>query len=58
MTGTASAPIAVVDQFFHALASGDAAAASALLDPAVIIYESGSVEHRAERTRPSTWVRT
>jgi ketosteroid isomerase-like protein/mono/diheme cytochrome c family protein len=40
----ASAPAAVVDQFFQALASGDAAAASALLDPAVVIYESGNVE--------------
>ncbi len=33
VTGTASAPAAVVDQFFHALASGDAGAASALLIP-------------------------
>jgi mono/diheme cytochrome c family protein len=44
VTEHASAPAAVVDQFFQALASGDAIAASALLDPAVVIYESGSVE--------------
>jgi ketosteroid isomerase-like protein len=44
VTGTASAPAAVADQFFQALASGDAAAVSALLDPTVVIYESGSVE--------------
>lgn len=44
VTTRASAPSAVVDQFFHALASGDVAAASALLDPAVVIYESGGVE--------------
>ena len=39
-----SAPVGVVDQFFQSLVSGDAAAASAVLDPAVLIYESGSVE--------------
>ena len=37
-------PVAVVDQFFGALAAGNAKAASALLDPAVLIYESGGVE--------------
>jgi mono/diheme cytochrome c family protein/ketosteroid isomerase-like protein len=37
-------PAAVVDQFFRALASGDTNTASALLDPAVLIYESGGVE--------------
>ncbi len=40
----ASAPAAIVDQFFDALASGNAGAASALLDPAAVIYESGGVE--------------
>ncbi len=40
----AQPPAAVVDQFFRALASGDASAAGALLDPAVVIYESGGVE--------------
>ena len=40
----AASPVAVVDQFFGALASGDTTAASALLDPAVLIYESGGVE--------------
>lgn len=45
MTGDhASAPTGAVDQFFDALASGNADAASALLDPAVVIYESGGVE--------------
>ena len=43
-TETAPEPMAVVDQFFQALASGNAAAASALLDPEVVVYESGSVE--------------
>ncbi len=41
--------IAVVDRFSHALASGGTIGASALLDPAVVIYESGDVERsRAE----------
>jgi mono/diheme cytochrome c family protein/ketosteroid isomerase-like protein len=40
----AALPAAVVDQFFRALASGDTNTASALLDPAVLIYESGGVE--------------
>ncbi|MGB8328239.1 MAG: c-type cytochrome [Steroidobacteraceae bacterium] len=37
-------PIAVVDRFFSALAAGDRPVASALLDPEVLIYESGGVE--------------
>jgi ketosteroid isomerase-like protein len=37
-------PVAVVDRFFRSLAAGDTSAASALLDPAVLVYESGSVE--------------
>ena len=45
MTGDPASPaVAVVDQFFDALASGNTSAASALLDPTVVIYESGGVE--------------
>lgn len=44
VAATAAAPVAVVEQFFKALASGDSKAASALLDPEVLIYESGNVE--------------
>lgn len=42
-------PIAVVDRFFRALASGDSKSASGLLDSKVLIYESGGAERsRAE----------
>ena len=41
---TMAAPVRVVDGFFRALAAGDTRSATALLDPQVTIYESGSVE--------------
>lgn len=42
-------PVAVVERFFRELAAGNTNAASALLDPGVVIYESGRVERsRAE----------
>lgn len=41
--GTAE-PVDVVDGFFRALAAGDTAGASAVLDPAVLIFESGGAE--------------
>lgn len=44
ISGAAAAPVAVVDRFFRTLARNDAKAASALLDPDVLIYESGSIE--------------
>lgn len=44
MPAAAAAPVAVVEQFFKALTNDDAKAASALLDPEVLIYESGNVE--------------
>jgi len=45
----AAEPVSVVEQFFHSLASGDTRTATHLLDPAVLIYESGGVERsRAE----------
>ena len=37
-------PVAVVDRFFGALASGDTRSAGNLLDPGVLIYESGGAE--------------
>ena len=37
-------PAAVVNAFHYALAQGDSAGALALLDPSVIIFESGGVE--------------
>ena len=40
----AADPVAVVERFFKALASDDSKAASVLLDPEVLIYESGSIE--------------
>ena len=40
----AAAPVAVVDAFGKALASGDTAVALSLLDPAATILESGGVE--------------
>lgn len=43
----AAEPVAVVERFFRALAAGNTTAASSLLDPGVLIYESG----RAERSR-------
>lgn len=48
-TATDSADVAsVVNAYHRALASGDSAAAMALLAPDVIIQESGSVETRSE----------
>jgi ketosteroid isomerase-like protein/mono/diheme cytochrome c family protein len=45
----AAEPVAVVERFFRELAAGNTNAASALLDPGVLIYESGRVERsRAE----------
>jgi ketosteroid isomerase-like protein len=44
-----SEPAATVQQFFSALASGDTKAAAALLQPDVLIFESGGLERsRAE----------
>ncbi len=37
-------PVAIVDGFFRSLASGDTRSASAVLDPAVLIFESGGAE--------------
>ncbi|MGH7430139.1 MAG: c-type cytochrome [Candidatus Methylomirabilaceae bacterium] len=37
-------PVAVVDRFFRALAAGDTKSASAVLDPGVLIFESGGAE--------------
>lgn len=37
-------PVAVVERFFRALAAGDTASASAVLDPSVLIYEGGGAE--------------
>jgi ketosteroid isomerase-like protein/mono/diheme cytochrome c family protein len=42
-------PAAEVDRFFRALAAGDTAAASAILDPAVLIFESGSAERSRQK---------
>ena len=44
---SAKAATAVVDRFFAALSSGDLAQAGALLDPSVIILESGGAERSA-----------
>ena len=44
MPATTADPVAVVERFFRALASGDSKSATALLDPEVLIYESGNVE--------------
>jgi mono/diheme cytochrome c family protein len=44
LPASAVEPIAVVDRFFRALASGDTNSAGALLDPKVLIYESGGAE--------------
>ncbi len=42
-------PVAVVERFFRSLAAGDTSGASALLDPNVLIFESGGAERsRAE----------
>lgn len=42
-------PVAVVDRFFRALAAGDSTSAQMLLDPNVLIFESGGAERsRAE----------
>lgn len=40
----AAEPVAVVDRFFRELAAGNSKAAIALLDPSVLIYESGGAE--------------
>ena len=44
---SAKAATAVVDRFFAALSSGDLTLAGNLLDPNVIILESGGAEHSA-----------
>lgn len=44
MPAATADPVAVVERFFTALANDDSKAASALLDPEVLIYESGNVE--------------
>ena len=41
-------PAETVDRFFQLLAAGDVKGASALLDPQVLIFESGSVERSRE----------
>ena len=51
--GTAAAmggedPAATVDRFFRSLVAGDTHGASALLDPRVLIFESGGVERSRE----------
>lgn len=43
----AKAAAATVDRFFSALSAGDLAQAGALLDPQVVILESGGAEHSA-----------
>ena len=48
LTASATEPIAVVDEFFRALASGDTASVTRMLDPAVLIYESGGAERSRE----------
>lgn len=48
-TATAEAgPVAAVEAFHRALASGDGAAALALLDDDVVIFESGGAERSAD----------
>ena len=44
---SAKAAATTVDRFFSALSAGDLEAAGALLDPQVIILESGGAEHSA-----------
>jgi len=44
---SAKAAATIVDRFFAALSSGNLAQAGALLDPNVIILESGGAEHSA-----------
>jgi len=49
LAASTAEPIAIVESFFRALASGDTRRASNLLDPAVLIFESGGAERsRAE----------
>ncbi|MFL6602571.1 MAG: c-type cytochrome [Steroidobacteraceae bacterium] len=48
LPASAAAPLAVVDEFFRALASGDTASVTRILDPAVLIYESGGAERSRE----------
>jgi mono/diheme cytochrome c family protein len=49
LPASAVEPVAVVERFFQALASGNTRNASALLDPKVLIFESGAAERsRAE----------
>jgi ketosteroid isomerase-like protein len=51
LPASATEPVAVVDEFFRALASGDTVRVTRLLDPAVLIYESGGAERsRGEYT--------
>jgi methionine-rich copper-binding protein CopC/ketosteroid isomerase-like protein len=45
---SAAEPVAVVDRFFRELASGNVKAASSLLNPDVLIYESGGAEGSRE----------
>jgi mono/diheme cytochrome c family protein/ketosteroid isomerase-like protein len=44
LSANVTEPVAVVERFFRALATGDTKSASALLDPKVLIYESGGAE--------------
>lgn len=48
LSASTAEPRAVVDTFFRALAGNDAVGASRLLDPAVLIYESGATERSRE----------
>jgi ketosteroid isomerase-like protein/mono/diheme cytochrome c family protein len=48
LPASAAEPVAVVDEFFRALASGDTAGVTRILDPAVLIYESGGAERSRE----------
>lgn len=49
LAGDTAEPVAVVERFFQLLASGDTRSASGLLDPSVVIFESGGAERsRAE----------
>lgn len=48
MLASTAEPRVVVDAFFRALVANDAAGASRLLDPAVLIYESGAAERSRE----------
>jgi ketosteroid isomerase-like protein len=47
VSGAAGAAAAIVDRFFAALSAGDLEVTGALLDPEVVILESGGAEHSA-----------